>query len=105
MYSDRLYSRGAHHRYSAKRMLRPVNFYCIAPEATQVALIGDFNQWQPDAHPMKRGVDGSWVLQVPLHHGHHRYKFLVDGEPRLDPRAHGTARTAKHERVSVIAVS
>jgi len=86
-------------------MVKPVNFYCVAPEATRVALIGEFNQWQADAHPMERQPDGSWALQVPLHHGHHRYQFLVDGEPRLDPRAHGIARITKHEQVSVIAVS
>lgn len=105
MYLDRSYSSGTHQRYSAKRLLRPVNFFLVAPQAKRVAIIGDFNEWQPESHPMKRQVDGSWALQVPLHHGHHRYQFLVDGQPILDPRAHGFARTAKHERVSIVAVS
>jgi len=92
-------------RYSAKRMSKPVNFICVAPEAKEVHLLGDFNNWNPTAHPMKRQPDGGWLLQVPLHHGHHHYRFLVDGKPVLDPRAQGIARDQKGEKVSLIAVS
>lgn len=86
-------------------MQKPINFHCQAPHARQVALVGDFNGWHPHAHPMHRQPDGSWFAQVPLHHGHHRYVFLVDGQPALDPRANGVARNDNNERVSVIAVS
>jgi 1,4-alpha-glucan branching enzyme len=92
-------------RYSAKNMAKPVNFFCAAPEATEVSLIGDFNDWQPDSHPMIQQPDGSWHLVVPLNHGHHHYQFLVDGKPTLDPRANGIARNEKNERVSLLAVS
>jgi 1,4-alpha-glucan branching enzyme len=92
-------------RYSAKRMSKPINFVCIAPTAKEVHLTGDFNQWDPVASPMRRQPDGAWLLQVPLHHGHHQYVFLVDGKPMLDPRAHGVARDPKGEKVSLIAVS
>jgi hypothetical protein len=30
-----------------------------------------------------------WFLQVELSHGHHEYRFLVDGKPVLDPHAAG----------------
>ena len=92
-------------RYSAKRMAKPVNFFCMAPEAQAVSVIGDFNEWRPAAHPMRRLPDGGWTIQIPLHHGHHHYQFLVDGQRLLDPRAHGIARNAADERVSVVAVS
>jgi len=92
-------------RYSAKRMLKPVNFFCNAPEARHVTVVGDFNDWQADANPMRRQPDGGWAAQIPLHHGHHLYLFLVDGQPLLDPRAQGYARNARNERVSMIAVS
>jgi 1,4-alpha-glucan branching enzyme len=92
-------------RYSAKRMSKPINFVCVAPGAKQVSLSGDFNGWDPAALPMARQPDGAWMLQVPLHHGHHQYVFLVDGKAVLDPRAHGIARDPKGERVSLIAVS
>lgn len=105
MYSMGTVSRGVAQRYSAKRMLKPINFFCHAPEARRVSVVGDFNGWRPDAHPMGRQPDGSWVAQVPLHHGHHMYLFLVDGQPMLDPRASGYGRNARNERVSMMAVS
>ena len=92
-------------RYSAKRMSKPVNFVCHAPSAKRVFLTGDFNGWNPEAHPMHRQPDGAWLLQVPLHHGHHQYRFLVDDKPVLDPRANGVARDRTGQRASLIAVS
>lgn len=92
-------------RYSARRMTKPINFVCVAPRAAQVHLTGDFNGWHPTEHPMIRQPDGAWLLQVPLHHGHHHYVFLVDGKAMLDPKAHGVARDRKGEKVSLLAVS
>ena len=99
------YNPGGMNRYSAKKMAKPINFVCLAPEAKEVFLIGDFNDWHPTATPMKRQVDGSWATQVQLNHGHHHYQFLIDGKPSLDPRAQGVARNEKNEKVSLLAVS
>jgi|SRR5437870_7066550 len=96
---------GPHSRYSSRNMAKPINFFCIAPEAKSVAVVGDFNEWLPHAHPMQRQADGSWHLQIELNHGHHHYHFLVDGKAVLDPRAMGIGRNDKNERVSLIAVS
>jgi hypothetical protein len=92
-------------RYSAKRMFKPVNFICFSPLAKSVYLAGDFNAWNQESHPMQRQPDGAWLLQLPLHHGHHRYRFIVDGQPVLDPRASGVGRDDHGERVSLVAVS
>ena len=92
-------------RYSAKKMAKPVNFFCRAPEAKAVFLAGDFNNWHPTVDPMKRQPDGVWFIQVPLHHGHHRYLFLVDGKPMLDPQAPGIDRNQRNKKASLIAVS
>jgi 1,4-alpha-glucan branching enzyme len=89
--------------YSAKRMAKPISFYCGAPDAKSVHLEGDFSGWTRLA--MQRRVDGWWFIQVPLTHGHHQYRFRVDGQPFLDPRAAGVARNEANEEVSVIAVS
>ena len=91
--------------YSAKNTVKPVPFTCMASEAQEVFLVGDFNDWHPTAHPFKRMIDGAWRLEVPLNHGHHHYLFLVDGKSVLDPRAQGIARNEKGEKVSLIAVS
>jgi 1,4-alpha-glucan branching enzyme len=92
-------------RYSVKKAIIPVNFICLAPAAKKVTLVGDFNDWDPEALPMKRQIDGSWTAQLPLGHGDHHYQFLVDGKPTLDPRAQGVARNESNEKVSLLLVS
>ena len=92
-------------RYSARNMSKPVNFVCVAPSAKLVCLSGDFNGWDRAANPMQRQPDRAWFLQIALHHGHHRYQFVVDGKPVLDPNAYGTAVGPDGTRVSVKAVS
>jgi 1,4-alpha-glucan branching enzyme len=88
-----------------RKPLRAINFICHAPEAKSVSLVGDFNQWSADAHPMKQMPDRSWLLNVELKHGHHRYAFLVDGVLALDPHAQGITRNDRGERVSLVPVS
>ena len=92
-------------RYSAKRTCHHFDFFCHAPGAKQVSLIGDFNEWQAGANPMKRMPDGNWMVSLELTHGYHQYLFLVDGRPVLDPTASGRTLNARKEPVSLIAVS
>ena len=92
-------------RYSAKKMAKPVPFSIYAPQAKAVFLLGDFNDWDEQAHPLERQPDGAWRLEVPLNHGHHHYLFLVDGKRMLDPRANGVARDHRGQKVSLAAVS
>jgi 1,4-alpha-glucan branching enzyme len=91
--------------YSAKRNLHHAAFFCHASEARQVSLIGDFNNWRPNAVPMVRQPDGSWMASLELSHGYHQYVFLVDGKRVLDPNAAGKARDSHNEPVSLLAVS
>jgi 1,4-alpha-glucan branching enzyme len=91
-------------RLTPKKTIKPVNFVCFAPDAKSVVLVGDFNDWDPSAHPMKHNPDGGWTAQVLMGHGHHHYQFLVDGKPVLDPKAQGIARNEKNEKVSLMAV-
>jgi 1,4-alpha-glucan branching enzyme len=92
-------------RYSARRTLHHVDFFCDAPKAAHVCLVGDFNDWKPTATPMLRMPDGRLMASLELHHGHHQYVSVVDGTPRLDPKASGVARNDRNEPVSLIAVS
>ncbi len=92
-------------RFAPKKVIKPVIFVCWAPQASQVSLVGDFNSWDANSHPMNRQPDGAWRLEVELKHGHHHYLYAVDGKLTLDPRAQGIARTEKGERVSLVAVS
>lgn len=92
-------------RYGAAPTLRTVNFVCHAPYAHSVSVVGDFNEWNPSANPMKQMPDKAWMTSVALKHGHHRYAFLVDGRLALDPRAQGITRNDNGERVSLVPVS
>jgi 1,4-alpha-glucan branching enzyme len=90
---------------SSRQTLHLVDFFCRTPQAGAVSLIGDFNNWDPKAHPMKRMPDGAWFIRIELPHGHHQYQFLVDGQPTLDPNAMGKVHNDRNETVSLIAIS
>lgn len=105
MQSLRHYSPVKPNGYSAKNTVKPVPFLCLAPEAQEVFVSGDFNDWDGAAHPLRRMPDGAWRAEIPLSHGHHHYLFIVDGKRMLDPRAQGVARNEQNEKVSLVAVS
>jgi hypothetical protein len=66
-----------------------VQFVIVAPSAATVSLVGDFNDWNVAATPMRPAPgDGIWSVTVPLEPGRYRYAFLVDGQTWLaDPSA------------------
>ena len=66
-----------------------VQFVIVAPSASVVSLVGDFNDWSDAAMPMEREAGNSiWSVTVPLEPGRYRYAFLVDGTTWLsDPSA------------------
>jgi len=63
-------------------------FVLVAPQAASVALVGDFNDWDPARSPMRAAHSGLWATIVPLAPGRYHYAFLVNGvEWRRDPGA------------------
>jgi hypothetical protein len=71
-----------------------VKFVLKSPEASRVAVIGDFNNWDPGASVLRQeGTSGLWTVIVPLPAGRHEYAFIVDGEYWLpDPNAPRTPK-------------
>lgn len=50
-------------------------------EAQEVCLCGDFNDWSPSSHPMKRRKDGHYSTSITLATGQdYRFRYLLDGE-------------------------
>ena len=92
-------------RQAYRPNLRRVRLVCRAPDALQVSVVGDFNDWNPSAHPMTQAPDQSWTVALDLRHGSHAYAFMVDGVLCLDPQAQGTVRTPQGERRSLVTVS
>lgn len=70
-------------RKTAKR--RRILFSIGDDQAHEVAVIGDFNEWNQASHPMKSDGNGLWQKIMMLPPGQYEYKFLVDGQWRTDP--------------------
>ena len=67
----------------------PVAVAVELANAKTVAVVGDFNGWDPSVTPMQRvGKDGPWSATVLAKPGRHTYAFMVDGATLVaDPRA------------------
>lgn len=59
-------------------------FTLESPDAEQVQLVGDFNDWNPQGSDMKR-VGRIWRKLLPLPPGRYQYRYLVDGRWQSDP--------------------
>ena len=65
-----------------------VRFTLVAPSATTVSIVGDFNGWNDGSLPLRRSADGrTWEIEVPLAPGRYTYAFVVDGQLARDPSA------------------
>ena len=59
---------------------RLTQFVLVAPEASAVTVVGDFNDWSMSATPLVRAEgDGVWSVALPLVPGRYRYAFVVNG--------------------------
>ena len=83
---------GLQKRYVKTRGVSKVTFRLppeAAAEASHVALVGDFNDWNPDATPMTRLKNGEHKVTLDLEPGReYGYRFLIDGQVwETDPEA------------------
>jgi len=65
-----------------KSSRRGVRFSLKAPNAKEVFLVGDFNNWDAGANPMKLDKEGSWKVRLIIPPGRYEFKLLVDGKWR-----------------------
>lgn len=72
-----------------KKAKKRVTFKLHAPDASNVCLAGDFNEWDKDSislKPDRKDADGVWQRMVYLEPGEYRYRFIVDGVWCDDPQ-------------------
>ena len=64
-----------------------VHFAVWAPNARQVSLVGDFNDWTATRHPMRHRQDiGVWEIFIPDIGEYHAYKYrVVAGDGSVQP--------------------
>lgn len=69
---------GNQHAVSQSQQVRIIFF---SPEASSVALVGDFNEWGQREVTFAQSSDrGIWEFSMALHPGVYHYNLLVDGE-------------------------
>jgi hypothetical protein len=73
----------------ASRASAAVQFVLVAPGASHVALVGDFNAWDARATALRQDrATGVWTAEVRLPPGRHVYAFVVDDRTWMaDPTA------------------
>lgn len=62
-------------------------FVFYAPQALNVNIAGDFNDWSQDLMPMTKDKSGWYWIDLNLDDGFYEYKYVADGEWYEDPRA------------------
>jgi chromosome partitioning protein len=72
--------------YGVRPTAKGVLFVQPAREAQQVAVAGDFNDWNPSRTPLRRDENlGVWQACVPIPPGRYRYRLVIDGRWIQDP--------------------
>jgi len=67
-----------------------VHLHLKAPDANKVTVVGDWNDWQPQANPLKdHDNDGVWETKIRIpKEGEYQYQFLINGKKWIpDPNA------------------
>ena len=84
---------------------RSVTFELPGVEADSVAVVGDFNSWNPATGAMKRRKDGAWTKAVRLEPGTYRFRYMADGNRWLnDPEADGYEASGMGEDNCILVV-
>lgn len=64
---------------------KEVLFSINAPNAREIYVVGDFNDWKTDdVARLAKFDDGKWAKKLDLQPGRYKYKFVVDGEWVVD---------------------
>lgn len=85
--------------------IRGVHFAVWAPNARQVYLMGDFNSWNGESHPLSSSSSGIWTLFVPQLGENTVYKYRVvsqSGESFEKADPYGFAMELRPKTASVV---
>jgi 1,4-alpha-glucan branching enzyme len=92
---------GPKKKFNRSKTLCKVSFTLpkeAAPEARGVHIVGDFNNWDESANPMKKERNGDFTAMVEMDCGReYRFRYLIDGQrwendwmaDRYEPNAFG----------------
>lgn len=66
--------------------LTEVAFSIFAPDAKEVYVAGDFNNWELNKNSRMEQGNGSWTKRIKLNRGRYHYRFVIDGKWIEDAR-------------------
>ncbi len=73
-------------KHSTDSRGKRVSFQLTADPGSDVFVAGSFNHWNPTQHRMSDNAgSGHFKATLVLPAGRHEYKFVVNGEWRVDP--------------------
>jgi len=58
---------------------RAVRFEVEVPQARSISVVGNFNDWKPEATPLTFIGGTNWSRELSLAPGRYEYRFVVDG--------------------------
>ena len=87
-----------------QRQRKSVTFTFNAPQAKNVMLAGDFNNWNATATSLKKNNTNKWEKNLTLKSGRYEYKFIVDGDWISDPNNNNKIINAFGTENSIIEV-
>jgi 1,4-alpha-glucan branching enzyme len=67
-----------------------VLFRISAQGAAAVAVVGDFNGWDPARGAMSKTANGWWEVHLTIEPGQYQYGFVIDGEHVPPPNPYAT---------------
>ncbi|MCB0832287.1 MAG: isoamylase early set domain-containing protein [Bacteroidetes bacterium] len=59
---------------------RKATFETSFEDARQVAVLGEFNNWNADAHPLKKSKNGKWKGDAKIEPGRYEFIYRVNEE-------------------------
>ena len=113
-FDEHLFAEGNHHRIYEKMGAHPmtkdgitgVYFAVWAPNARNVSVMGDFNNWDGRQHQMRKGNSGIWDLFIPQLKVGDSYKYEVknyDGHIYEKSDPYGFYQEVRPKTASVVA--
>ena len=75
-------------QYLKSKPVCKVTFTVPAKEANEVIVVGNWNEWNTNAEPLKKLKNGTFKTTVELESGSsYEFKYIVDGEWQNDEQA------------------
>jgi 1,4-alpha-glucan branching enzyme len=69
-----------------RKVIISTEFSFFAPDAKEIFLAGDFNDWDTGKHSMRKYKGNIFKKKLKLKPGRYEYLFVVDGQWQTDPQ-------------------